>query len=464
MDTGDYFEDTITAIATAPGEAGIAIVRLSGSDAITIASKMFSQKGSSLRERKAGTFVHGCVIDADGTHIDEGIALISRSPQSYTSEDVVEFQVHGGSIIAKRVLRRAIELGARLAEPGEFTKRAFLNGKLDLMQAEAVADLIHSQSERASSAALQQLEGKLSAHFDVLFDQLISVAADLEATLDFPEDELPETVMPQVVKDLTSASALFKDMINTWDEGHFLRDGALVVISGKPNVGKSSLLNLLLGKARAIVSNTPGTTRDTIEESLTIQGIPLRIVDTAGLRDTSCDIEQEGIERTLVISEQADLHLYLWDTSVESDTQVYEQLERLPADKSIILLNKMDLPSKLSKRDLQLLEAYTKIETSLIDNESITKILDSLATLLSSRVDLSAPAHAVISERHRSLLNLANTELDETFKLIQASDDSLIIPAISHMRNALDLIGEATGKVYHEELLDQIFSKFCIGK
>ena len=277
-------------------------------------------------------------------NLDEVLLLIMRSPQSYTAEDVIELQGHGGNVAAKRILRRALDAGARMAEPGEFTKRAFINGRIDLLQAEAVLDLVHAGSDRAAAAAIEQLEGKLSCSFNEIYDSLVSVAADLEATLDFPDDELPESTMPELSRRLNDSRILrIGNLISTWDEGHILREGALVVISGKPNVGKSTMMNTLLGRDRAIVSQIPGTTRDTIEERYVLDGIPLRLVDTAGLRETQCEIEQEGVRRARAQLQKADLHLYLVDASTPLDDDDRDHLAALKSEKCVVVLNKSDL-------------------------------------------------------------------------------------------------------------------------
>jgi tRNA modification GTPase len=307
--------DTIAAIATPPGQGGVGIVRVSGSKVWKIADQIF-RSSETPSKAKGGTFLHGKVIAADGTEIDEALCLIFRAPKSYTGEDTIEIQGHGGPVVLKKILRRCLDAGARMAEPGEFTKRAFLNGKMDLVQAEAVADLIHAQSDRAAKAALEQLEGGLSRQFNALYDGLMETAADIETTLDFVEDELPEDVFPSLGKKLDESFQGLENLLATWDEGRLLREGARVVVMGRPNAGKSTLFNALLGSDRAIVTELPGTTRDVIEETLVLDGVPLRVLDTAGLRETECLIEQEGIRRARAHSAAADIAVYLIDSSL----------------------------------------------------------------------------------------------------------------------------------------------------
>ena len=383
-----------------------------------------------------------------------------RSPQSYTAEDVIEFQGHGGNIAAKRILRRVLSVGARLAEPGEFTKRAFLNGRIDLVQAEAVLDLVHAGSDRAAMAAVEQLEGKLSKKFNDVYDSLVNIAADLEATLDFPEDELPTSTMPELESRLNEVHRQIAHLISTWDEGHILREGALVVISGKPNVGKSTMMNALLGRDRTIVSHIPGTTRDTIEERLVLEGIPLRLVDTAGLRETECEIEQEGVRRARAHIQKADLHLYLIDASQPLDKDDFDQLAELKSEKCIVVLNKTDLGNAVRPEQIS---NMTTVRTSLVKGDGVDKVRLLIAEKISNGINTSVPPHATISERHRKLLVDAQSEIEEAFSLFKEKSDHVVLIA-DRIRDAIELIGMVTGKVYHDELLASIFSRFCIGK
>jgi tRNA modification GTPase len=365
----------------------------------------------------------------------------------------------------RRILRRALDAGARMAEAGEFSKRAFLNGKMDLIQAEAVADLIHAKSERAAAAAVEQMDGSLSRKFDTVYDGLMTIAADLEATLDFLEDELPEDTLPTLATRLTSELGDLDKLLATWDEGRLLREGVRVVILGRPNAGKSTLLNLLLGFERAIVSNIEGTTRDLIEEGFSLDGIPLRIIDTAGLRETDCAIEQEGIRRAHASFEGAHLPLYIIDASVPLHAENLNHFEKLKRKNTIIILNKVDqCPDGIPTETLRILEGFTLVEASLIENRGATAIKKALMQKLEGDLDLSAPPHAVISERHRQLLAHAQYEGQQGLELLQSGDEMQISFVGQHLRSALELIGEATGKVYHDSLLDMIFSRFCVGK
>lgn len=449
-------DDTITAIATAPGEGGISIVRLSGPGAFGIADRIIRCPGAPPSQRAANTLVVGQVMDQDQV-VDEVVVLFFRAPHSYTAEDVIEIQGHGGHQCARSILRLVLDEGARLAEPGEFTRRAFLHGRIDLVQAEAVLDLIRAHSERAGTAAIEQLDGALSRKFNQLYDELLMAAARLEATLDFPEDELPELVMDEIKAELEQIDQDFDALIATWDEGHLLRDGALVVISGKPNVGKSTLLNGLLEKNRAIVSDIPGTTRDSIEESFMLHGIPVRIADTAGLRETVDRIEQEGIERTHQMMEAADLVVYLFDLTdpgLETTLKSLETQEKA----HLFIFNKLD------QMQGQAPDISHGLSVSLLEESGIQAVRDALFACLSGNVDLSARPHAVISERHRRLLLDAKEEMESGLALIRMDREDGLVLAASQMRMGLQLIGQATGREYEEELLDNIFGRFCIGK
>lgn len=457
MNTSD---DTIAAIATAPGEAGISVVRVSGPDSLRVADSVFRGAAPRPSERSSHVVIHGHVTDASG-NVDEVLLVIMRGPHSYTGEDVVEIQGHGGSVVARRVLRRVLDAGARPAEPGEFTKRAFLNGRMDLVQAEAVLDLVRARSDRAAAAAVEQLEGGLSRKFNDAYDKLMSVAADLEATLDFPEDELPAATMPDLMTRLGEIERDVKALLATWDEGHLLRNGAIAVISGRPNVGKSTLLNALLGQSRAIVSPIPGTTRDTIEEGLVLDGIPLRLVDTAGLREAECEVEQEGVRRTRAHMEKADIHLYVVDASQPLTKEDREQFGALDSQHCVVILNKCDLGQAVRAGDVP---KFTSVSASLIRGHGLEEIRKAMAAKLEAGIDLAVPPHAVISERHRRLLMESQQELRRAGDMLTSGADDQVVPAADALRGALERIGLITGKSYEEELLTSIFSRFCIGK
>lgn len=453
-------QDTIAAIATAPGEAGIAILRVSGPGAFHIADRVFAgtRKPS---EAPANTVLYGQLVAAEtGAPIDEVILLTFRAPRSYTREDVIEIQGHGGRVTVRRMLRAVLACGARLAEPGEFTRRAFLNGRIDLVQCEAVADLIRAQSDRAAAAALEQLNGVTSHSIECIYNDLIDLDADIEATMDFVEDELPPGINAALHERLNACRASVKTLLDTWEEGHLLREGATVVISGEPNVGKSTLMNRLLGRARSIVTDIPGTTRDTIEEQLVIGGAPIRLVDTAGLREADCAVEREGIRRAESAMQAADVNLYVLDGSRPLAQAEAGRLAALRGARSLVVINKADLGVKLVPGDIP--AGLPQVTISLLDEGAAAVVRGVIGEVLHLHPD--APPHAAISERHRMALAEVLTELDQADAMMGRADIDGNLLVAEHLRVALALLGEITGREYSEELLDSIFSRFCIGK
>lgn len=450
--------ETIAAIATAPGEGAVAIVRVSGPDSLAIADRIFDGKGARPSTRPGGSFVHGLIAGDQGV-ADEVILLIYRAPNSYTREDSIEIQGHGGSAAIQRILRAVLSAGARLAEPGEFTKRAFLNGRIDLVQAEAVLDLIRARTDRAAQAALEQISGTLSTAFNGLYDNTLSACGDLESSLDFSEDEMPPTLLKDVAQKLRTIEVDFRKLLDSWDDGHILRDGARVAIVGQPNVGKSTLLNALLGRERAIVTPLAGTTRDTIEEHIVINGYEVRLIDTAGLRDSSCLIESEGIRRTRDTINQSDVIIYVIDGSCPFSSDDAQQIKTAPRSKTIIAINKSDIT--IDKTLKPLATDWSAIFISATRKEGLDELRNLIIKTLG--VHGSLPHRAVISERHRRLLISAHKDVVEAGMLLSRPTPDPALAA-SRLRLALETLGTATGRIYHEELLNNIFSRFCIGK
>lgn len=453
--------DTIAAIATAPGEAGISIVRISGPDAFSITDKVFRCKNGNLSSRPGGTFVHGTVIDDDGTPVDEVIALVYRAPNSFTREHIAELQGHGGHICAKSILRCVLSHGARAADPGEFTKRAFLNGRLDLIQAESVLSLIQAQTARAASLAMDQLSGRLSQTMDNLYDKTLRIAADLEACLDFDQGELPEQAMVSIREDLTSVSLELSSLLSTWDEGRVVREGVRVVIAGQPNAGKSTLLNTLLGTNRAIVTNIPGTTRDIIEEGFVIDGIPVRLMDTAGIRETDCEVEREGIRRAVMSLREADLVIYVMDGSKSPSSVDQEYIRSLEPGRTLVVLNKSDLGQTICTPEMN---GHPFISCSLKTGIGLSEFRSALGRSLGCNTHSGAETNILTEERHRVIVTEASEHIEAALVQISSKSDQVLVPAVSDLREALESLGRLTGRIYTDELLDSVFSRFCVGK
>ena len=456
--------DTVAAIATAPGEGAIAIVRLSGPESLVIADRIFRGGARRPSRCEGGRFLYGCIrspeTDSESAGlVDEVVLLVFRAPHSYTREDVVEIQGHGGRASARRILQAVLAAGARAAEPGEFTRRAFLGGRIDLLQAEAVADLILAKSERAASVALEQLQGRASDDIAALYREILAVAADLEASLDFDEADIAESIQASVAERLRRALSQLDGLLRLAREGRVLRDGALVAIAGRPNVGKSTLLNRLLGHERAIVSDTPGTTRDTIEETLILEGFPIRLVDTAGLRQVDCRIEQEGVGRARSLMKQADLVLYMLDArGLHDDDRL--MLEALAESRTVVAINKTDLGCALTATDTR---PHVPVLVSLLRDEGVADMRRALLDKLN--VHTGADLHALVTERHRAIFQQARNELNDAVRLAEddgASGHGVLIA--QHAREAMTALGRITGQTYTDDVLAEIFKRFCVGK
>ncbi len=438
--------DTIAAIASPPGTGAVSLIRISGSRAFQI----MEQAARSLPEPRR--VVLRKVRDAEGRVLDEGVVTVFAGPASYTGEDTVEFCGHGGVVVTRKVLARFIELGARPAEPGEFTQRAFLNGKMDLTQAEAVMDLISAQTDLALRSAHEQLEGRLGKQCEEIRAALLGATAHLEAYIDFPEEDIDPAVGESLRRGLVEQQERIEQLLATADQGRILREGVRTVIYGKPNVGKSSLLNRLLGYQRAIVNEREGTTRDVIEEVLNIQGIPLRMIDTAGVRQSDDAIEQEGIAMTKTQLERADLILQLDDLSCP---QLDQPLEVPAGIHCLRILNKMDEEDP-SWQDCEGLRISCKT------GEGFSALEEELARVLSLDGQHWGDHSVAVNARHQACLTRARAALKNAIASIQHGEESELT-ALS-LRESLTAIGEISGVVDAEEILGEIFGNFCIGK
>lgn len=455
--------DTIAAVATAVGEGSVSIIRVSGEEALKIAKKIFrGVRGKSIDDIKPYTMRYGSIIDSETNEkIDEVILSYMKGPKSFTAEDTIEINCHGGVIATKRVLDTVIKSGARLAEPGEFTKRAFLNGRIDLSQAEAVMDIINSKTEVSMKSALVQSEGKLSKEINELRNKLLEIIAHIEATVDYPEDDLEEVTSEKTELDVKLVINEVDKLIESAEAGKIIRDGLSTVIVGKPNVGKSSLLNVLTRGNRAIVTDIPGTTRDIIEEYISLDGIPIRIIDTAGIRETEDVVEKIGVERSKEKIEEADLIILMLDASREITEEDIEIIKYIKNKKYIVLLNKQDLPNAINQDDLQELNKEYIIPISTKDELGIDEIKNAIKELF-FKGDINSSEVMVTNIRHKEALYRAKECLQST---LSALKDTMAIDLASiDIRNAWSALGQINGETVEEDLIDKIFSEFCLGK
>jgi tRNA modification GTPase len=455
------FDDTIAAIATPLGEGGLAVIRISGPRALEVADQCFVPVGKlSLKPSAALTHtIQFGRIARNGQNVDEVLLSIMRAPRTFTREDVVEITCHGGLLPAKLVLDTVLENGTRLAEPGEFTRRAFLNGRIDLAQAEAVADLIHSRTELALQAANEQLAGKLSQRINELWDEMIKTLAHIEAHIDFPDEDIAPDTKDQLIARLERGVAFMDELLRTANEGQILRHGIRAAIIGRPNAGKSSLLNQLLGHDRAIVSAIPGTTRDTIEETANIRGLPVVFIDTAGLREGRDEIEVEGIRRSRETLQKAEFILHVLDGSQPMTTGDEDYLAEFAGKKRILVRNKIDLTSQLKLPAK--LDAIA-VDVCCLTGEGINALKDAIKELAWSGQIKAEMLRVMINSRHQEALNRARSATLRTAEAFR-SGQTLELVALD-LRIAVNAIGEIVGKTTTEDLLDSIFSQFCIGK
>ncbi|RKP51309.1 tRNA uridine-5-carboxymethylaminomethyl(34) synthesis GTPase MnmE [Cohnella endophytica] len=456
-------EDTIAAIATALGEGSIAVVRVSGPAAVDTVAKVFKSK-QDLREVASHTVQYGWIIDPhNGNVLDEVLVTVMKGPRSFTAEDVVEVSTHGGIVAVKSVLELIVRHGARLAEPGEFTKRAFLNGRIDLSQAEAVIDLIRSKSDRAFQIARKQADGSLSKQIIPMRQKLIELLAHVEVNIDYPEHDV-EDVTADLIRDHCGSALLqVQQLLNRANEGKILREGIMTVIVGRPNAGKSSLLNALARENKAIVTDIPGTTRDIVEESVSISGIPLRLLDTAGIRETSDKVEQIGVERSHGALNDADLILLVLNHHEplhEDEKKLLEQLKDRP---TIVVINKIDLPGELEISEVE--QDYAKeriVYLSAKEGNGIEELEKAVSGLFFSGAVESDDITYVSNARHISLLHQTKCSLEDA---INATYEGVPIDLIQiDIAASWESLGQILGDAAGDSLLDQIFSQFCLGK
>ncbi|MGL5244903.1 MAG: tRNA uridine-5-carboxymethylaminomethyl(34) synthesis GTPase MnmE [Sarcina sp.] len=454
--------DTIAAVATALGEGGIAIIRVSGNSALEIVNNIFrSKNGKNILDMKPYTMKYGHILDENDQVLDEVIISFMKGPRSFTAEDTVEINCHGGVIATNKVLQRVVQVGARLAEPGEFTKRAFLNGRIDLSQAEAIMDIIVAKTELSMKSAMAQSQGRLSQEINKLRAEVLEILALIEYAVDFTEDdEEPDETIPVKVKQ--SVEKLINEvevLLNTADEGKIIRDGLSMVIVGKPNVGKSSLLNALLNEKRAIVTDIAGTTRDVIEEYINLDGIPVRLVDTAGIRETEDIVEKIGVRKSKEKINEADLVVLMLDTSRVLDEEDKEIIQYIKDRKYIILLNKVDLEKKINLEELD--ELNNTVNISAKTGFGIEQLKEKIKELFFNG-SIDTESVMITNTRHKQALyrTIENLELG-----LDGLNKNEFLDLISiYVTSALRALGEITGAELEEDLVNKIFAEFCCGK
>lgn len=458
-------EDTIAAIATAIGEGGIGIVRVSGPKAVTVAGGLFrSISGRPAAKQQSFSAAYGHIVDpATGQTVDEVLLLIMRAPRSYTREDVVEIHCHGGPLPLRRILGLMLSAGTRLAEPGEFTKRAFLNGRLDLSQAEAVIDVIRAKTDASLRMAVGHLGGVFSDKVRAFRHEILGLVAHLEAAIDFPEDDIEELTARDVATAADKLRADIDRLLSTAQTGRILREGLATVIIGKPNVGKSSLLNALLGEKRAIVTEIPGTTRDIIEEYVNIGGIPIKVVDTAGIRATADVVERIGVARAREAVAQADLVLLLLDASAPLAPEDKEVMSLLAGRPAIVLVNKTDLPAIIDMAEvLRYVPDKPVIRISALEGTGVEQLEKAIVEMVYSGGVSQAEGAFVNNVRHSRILEEARDSLAAAVATADAGmpPDCIVVD----LRAAWEKLGEVIGETVGEDIIDQIFTQFCLGK
>ena len=453
--------DTIAAISTPIGEGGISIVRMSGEDAVKIANEVF--KGANLAKVPTHTIHYGHIIDPDtGETIDEAMVTVLRAPKTFTREDIVEINCHGGIVVTNRILQLLLSHGARMADPGDFTKRAFVNGRIDLTQAESVMDIVRAKTDKARKVAEKQLEGGLLHKIRAMRQEILDTLANVEVNIDYPEYDADTVTAKQMADTANSVIKKIDRLLSTAQEGKILRNGLATAIVGQPNVGKSSLLNYLTQSDKAIVTDVAGTTRDTLEEYVSVKGVPLELIDTAGIHHTDDKVEKSGVERSKKALERADLVLLLIDASQELTDEDKALIDETKDKKRIIILNKSDLGQKLTVDQMKQMTGSEVISTSILKEKNLDQLEEVISKLFFSGIENSNDQVMVTNQRQTSLLQKAKKELQD---VVQAVNDGVPVDiAQIDFTGAWDTLGEITGESAPDELITTLFSQFCLGK
>ena len=458
--------NTIAAIATASGTGGIGIIRMSGDKCFEVLKKIFIPKNKNVDIDKVDgyTIKYGYIINPSTKEkIDEVLVSFFRAPKSYTTENMCEINSHGGMIIERKILEQCLNNGAELAEPGEFTKRAFLNGRIDLSQAESVIDIINAKTDKEAKASFEQLQGNLSKEIEEIRASLLDIMSDIEASIDYPEYDIEETTEDKAIKLLEKEKNRLELLEKSFENGKLLKEGIKTIIIGKPNSGKSSLLNVILKEERAIVSDYAGTTRDTIEEFININGIPLKLVDTAGIRDTEDFVEKIGVKKAIKLAEDADLIIAIFDSSKKLEEEDFKVLDIIKNRKSIVLLNKCDLSQK-NNETINYISNLNKtvIKASMKTEEGIRELYDTIYNLFNKKEIEINDGIIVTNIRHKNLIHKA---IENNIKAIESIKNKMPIDITAIcIKEILEDLGEITGNNVSEDIINKIFSKFCLGK
>ncbi len=452
---------TIVAISTAIGNSGIGIIRMSGEESFDIIKKIFKPKSKTLNI-KPNTINYGYIVDRDKI-VDEVLVSFFSSPKSFTTENMCEINSHGGILIMNKILEICLENGAKLAEPGEFTKRAFLNGRIDLSQAEAIVDIINAKSEKEAKASIKQLKGDLSEKLSEIKSQILEVLTNIEASIDYPEYDVEEVTNSKVLQLMDVVDNELEDLKKTFDRGKLIKDGINIAIVGRPNAGKSSLLNAILKEDRAIVTEYEGTTRDTIEEFIQIDGIPARIIDTAGIRETDNEIEKIGINKSKEAVANADLVIAIIDSSKKLEKEDIEILNLIKNKKVIILLNKNDLENKIEEDEIvQIIGDKPILRISALNKEGIEKLYETISKMYKfNEIDID-DSLTITNNRHKQAINSMIKNVENVKKTIKENMPIDIVTI--YITDILNDIGKITGDSASEDIINEIFKKFCLGK